>query len=151
MPTNRNTDPYGGRFARDASSSGVLAGYQQAVAKIDKDSIQRNLNVYKKYGLEQSQAKIRKESDQQRYTDAAQAVVKKFEADKKAAKAGNKTVVVKKPKKVVKPIHHTVVRKPPPKAPKKPPVKRPPKKPIVKKTKVVVPVRANGTGLPPPR
>lgn len=78
MPTNRQTDPYGGRFSRDASSSGVLAGYQQAVSKLDSDLIKRNIKPYGKYGFTQSLPKLADMGDQQRYDMAAKAVIAKF-------------------------------------------------------------------------
>jgi len=76
--TNRKTDPYGGRFARDASSSGVAAGYEQAVQKLDKAAIKRGIAPYKKYGFDQDIPDLQKMDDQSRYDMAAKAVIAKF-------------------------------------------------------------------------
>lgn len=82
MAVNRQTDPYGGRFAVDPSGSSVLAGYQQATAKLDRDLIKRNIKPYAKYGFDQSLTDLRGMTDQQRYEMAAKAVISKFRGTK---------------------------------------------------------------------
>src|SRR5574343_1705020 len=77
MPVNRNTDPYGGRFASDPTGGSVLAGYQQATDKLDRDLVKRNIEPYEEYGFTQSLKALRGMTDQERYEMATKAVLAK--------------------------------------------------------------------------
>lgn len=128
MPVRRNTDAYGGRFAVDPAGSSILAGYQQATNKLDRDLIKRNIKPYKEYGFEQSLNDLQDMTDQQRYAMATKAVLAKHKVGGKPARSGGKS----KPKKPsTKPRRTPVKPKAPakPVKPKAPPKRKPAPKP----------------------
>lgn len=96
MPVNRNTDPYGGRFASDPTGGSVLAGYQQATDKLDRDLVKRNIKPYAKYGFEQSLSELAGMTDQKRYEMATKAVLAKNKVGVKPKKSAPKTTKPKK-------------------------------------------------------
>ena len=130
MPVNRNTDVYGGRFASDPTGGSVLAGYQQATDKLDRDLVKRNIKPYAKYGFEQSISELAGMTDQRRYAMATKAVLAKNKVGAKPTKP-DKPKPTKPPKpKPTKPPKPKPTRPPRPKPrPTKPPKPKPHKPP----------------------
>ena len=137
MPVNRNTDAYGGRFASDPTGGSVLAGYQQATDKLDRDLVKRNIKPYAKYGFEQSISELAGMTDQRRYAMATKAVLAKN-------KVGAKPTKPDRPK-PTKPPKPKPTRPPRPKPRPKPRPTKPPKPKLHKPPQQHLPPR------PPPR
>ena len=82
MPVDRTQDRFGGRFSRDADSSGVLEGYRRAVQRQDSKMVRRNIEPYARYGFEQRLSELRTMTDAERFAAASRAVVAKYRATK---------------------------------------------------------------------